>query len=49
MGKLKWLRFFARILIANISGRKEDKRIERQHIRSYKEKNGQNPRGNLTD
>jgi len=46
---VKWLRFFARILISNISGRKEAKRIERHYIRSYKEKNGQNPRGNLTD
>ena len=46
---VKWLRFFARILLSNISGRKEAKRIERQYIRSYNEKNGQNPRGNLTD
>lgn len=46
---VKWLRFFARILISNIADRKEAKRIERQHIRNYKAMHGRNPRGNLTD
>lgn len=46
---VKWLRFFARILISNIDGRKEAKRIERQHIRNYREKHGYNPRGNVSD
>jgi len=46
---VKWLRFFARILISNISGRKEAKRTEREHIQRYREKHGHNPRGNLSD
>lgn len=44
-----WKRFFARILIFDIPGRKEAKRIESKHIKDYKEKNGQRPRGNLKD
>ncbi len=44
-----WLRFFARILIVDIGGRKEAKRIERNYIRTFKDQNGHNPRGNLTD
>lgn len=43
---VKWLRFFARILLFDIPGKKEAKRIERQHIRKYKEEHGQRPRGN---
>lgn len=44
-----WARFFTRILIHDIPGRKEAKRIEREHIQAYKEKHGQRPRGNLKD
>ncbi|MEK7258005.1 MAG: hypothetical protein AAB316_24815 [Bacteroidota bacterium] len=44
-----WTRFFTRILIYDIPGRKEAKRIESEHIKAYKVKNGQRPRGNLTD
>lgn len=44
-----WSQFFARMLLTNIQGRKEAKRIESEHIRAYKEKFGQRPRGNLTD
>jgi hypothetical protein len=44
-----WNRFFARILIRDIEGRREAKRIETEHIQSYKEKHGQRPRGNLKD
>ena len=44
-----WARFFARILIRDILGRKEAKRIESEYIQAYKEKHGQRPRGNLTD
>ncbi len=44
-----WTRFFTRILIYDISGRREAKRIESEHIKAYKEKNGQRPRGNLKD
>jgi hypothetical protein len=43
---VNWLRFFARILLIDISGKKEAKRIEKQYIRKYKEEKGQNPRGN---
>ena len=43
---VNWLRFFARILLLNISGRKEAKRIEKDYIRSYKQEKGRSPRGN---
>lgn len=43
---VKWLRFFARILLMGIPGKKEAKRIEKQYIRKYKEKHGHRPRGN---
>jgi len=46
---VKWLRFFARILLFDIAGRKEAKRIEREYIRKYREEHGQNPRGNKDD
>ncbi len=45
----KWARFFARIIKQNIPGRKEAKRLEREHIRAYKAKHGQKPRGNLKE
>ncbi|MDX2133708.1 MAG: hypothetical protein SFV52_02945 [Saprospiraceae bacterium] len=44
-----WARFFTRILIRDIPGRKEAKRLENEHIQAYKEKHGRRPRGNLTD
>ena len=43
---VKWLRFFARILLLDIPGKKEAKRIEKQYIRKYKEEHGHRPRGN---
>lgn len=46
---VKWLRFFARILLIDIPGKKEAKRIERTQIRKYREQYGQNPRGNKDD
>jgi hypothetical protein len=45
----KWLRFFARILIRDIPGRREARRMEKHYIQQYKEKNGERPRGNPTD
>lgn len=45
----KWTRFFARIIVHDIPGRKEAKRIESEHIQAYKNKHGSRPRGNLTD
>ena len=44
---VNWLRFFAKILLLNIEGKEEAKRIEREHIRYYKKQNGRRPRGNL--
>jgi hypothetical protein len=41
-----WVRFFGKILVANINGREKAKVIENQFIESYCEKKGQNPRGN---
>ncbi|MBX2927799.1 MAG: hypothetical protein KF852_08195 [Saprospiraceae bacterium] len=44
-----WPRFFARIIIYDIPGRREAKRLEREYIQKYKEEQGTRPRGNLTD
>ncbi|TAK44968.1 MAG: hypothetical protein EPO28_04190 [Saprospiraceae bacterium] len=46
---VKWLRFFARILVLDIPGRKEAKRLEHLHIGKYREQLGHNPRGNKED
>jgi hypothetical protein len=43
---VKWFRFFARVLLMNIPGKKEAKRIEKEYIHKYKEKRGHRPRGN---
>lgn len=45
----RWLRFFARIILRNIPGKREAKRIETEHIQAYLEKHGERPRGNLID
>ncbi len=42
-----WIRYFARIILKNIPGRRKAKEIERQHILDYEKENGQKPRGNL--
>lgn len=44
-----WPRFFARIIVYDIQGRKEAKRVESEHIQAYKVLTGNKPRGNLTD
>ncbi len=44
---VNWLRFFAQILLLDIPGKKEAKRIEEEHIQDYKKQNGKRPRGNL--
>lgn len=44
-----WLRFYGKILIANIPGRERAKLIETQFIDAYREKHGANPRGNLDE
>lgn len=45
----KWLRFFARILLRNIPGKMEARRIETEYIREYERKHGEKPRGNPVD
>lgn len=42
-----WKRFLARILIKNIADRPTAKKIEKDHIKKYEDKNGRRPRGNL--
>lgn len=46
---VNWSRFFARILIVDIEGKKEAKRIEKAHIRDYKQRHGSKPRGNVEE
>lgn len=41
-----WIRYFARILIRNIPGRKKARELERKYIEDYKENHGRKPRGN---
>lgn len=45
----KWSRFFARILIRDIPGKREARRLEKKYIQEYTEKTGERPRGNPTD
>ena len=42
-----WIRYFARIILKNIPGRRKAKEIEQEHIDEYEKKKGQKPRGNL--
>ena len=44
---VNWLRFFAQVLLLDIPGKKEAKRIEEDYVHKYKEKHGRRPRGNL--
>jgi len=41
-----WLRYIARILVSNISGRKAAEKIENQHMEDFQTKHGHLPRGN---
>jgi URI fold toxin 2 len=43
----EWTRFFGRIIIFDIPGRKEARKIETKHIKDYEEKNGRKPKGNV--
>jgi hypothetical protein len=45
----KWQRFYARILIYNIPGKREARRLETQYIQDYIARNGERPRGNPID
>lgn len=42
----EWLRFFARILIYDIPGKKAARKLEREHIENYEKEHGRKPRGN---
>jgi hypothetical protein len=44
-----WERFYAVILIENIEGRVEAKKIESKFIKTYRLKKGRNPKGNIQD
>jgi len=44
---VKWIRFFATILLKDIPGRKAAKEIEQDHIDAYKELHNKPPRGNV--
>ncbi len=44
-----WSRFYAEILHQNIEGRLKARQIEQSLIRTYKEVQGQRPKGNLAD
>lgn len=41
-----WLRYFGRVLISNIPGRRVAKAIEEELVESYTETTGSRPRGN---
>ena len=42
-----WTRFFAKIILRGIKGRKRAEEIENDHIEAYRKKHGRKPRGNL--
>lgn len=44
-----WPRFFAVILIFDIQGKREARRVERQYIQDYEKLHGEKPRGNPVD
>ena len=41
-----WVRYIAKILIRGIPGKVKAREIEDQHVDTYREKHGRNPRGN---
>jgi hypothetical protein len=42
-------RFYAKILMSEIPGRRKARDLERQHIQDFREKHGHRPPGNLRD
>jgi hypothetical protein len=42
----EWARFFGRILIFNIPGKREARKIETKHIKEYEQLHGRKPKGN---
>lgn len=43
---VNWTRFFARVLLSGIPGRKKARELEDQFIEDYTKKHGKRPRGN---
>jgi len=43
----EWSRFFGRILIFDIPGKKEARQLEKDHIKAYEELHGRKPKGNI--
>jgi hypothetical protein len=42
-----WMRYFSRILLIGLPGKRKAEEIESEYIQSYYEKNGRYPRGNI--
>lgn len=42
-----WLRYFGRIILQNLPGRRAAKKGEKEHIDAYERKHGHKPRGNF--
>jgi hypothetical protein len=42
----EWVRFFGKILLHDIPGKKEARKIEREHIKEYERIHGRKPKGN---
>lgn len=43
----EWARFFGRIIIFDIPGKKAAREIETNHIKEYEQKKGRKPKGNV--
>jgi hypothetical protein len=43
----EWARFFGRIIVFDIPGKKAARKLETDHIKEYEEKNGLKPKGNV--
>lgn len=43
----EWARFFGRVLLTDIPGKKAAREIETDRIKSYETKNGRKPKGNV--
>lgn len=42
-----WLRYIAELLVQGIQGKTKARQLEDEYIDAYREKHGQNPRGNV--
>ena len=43
----EWARFFGRILVFDIPGKKEARRFEKKYIKEYEKLHGRKPKGNV--